>query len=42
MVFEWDDEKNSLNIKNHRISFETASLLATASERSLYYGNLHN
>lgn len=91
MVFEWDDEKNALNIKNHQISFETASLvfedpnyveiydfehsdnedrfvalglvgrvlfvvfterkdririisarLATASERSLYYGNLHN
>lgn len=91
MVFEWDDEENALNIKNHQISFETASLvfedpnyveiydfehsdnedrfvalglvgrvlfvvfterkdsiriisarLATASERSLYYGNLHN
>lgn len=25
MVFEWDEEKNSRNIKKHGISFETAS-----------------
>lgn len=23
--FEWDDEKNRLNIKNHKVSFESAS-----------------
>lgn len=24
MIFEWDDNKNSVNIKNHGISFEQA------------------
>lgn len=25
MKFEWDEEKNSLNKQNHKISFETAA-----------------
>jgi uncharacterized DUF497 family protein len=25
MTFEWDDNKNAINIKKHGISFETAS-----------------
>ena len=25
MIFEWDEEKNNLNKKKHRISFETAA-----------------
>lgn len=25
MTFEWDDEKNSINIRKHKISFETAA-----------------
>ncbi|HEV2103408.1 MAG TPA: BrnT family toxin [Candidatus Acidoferrum sp.] len=27
MRFEWDEEKNRLNLKRHKISFETASLV---------------
>ena len=27
MEFEWDEEKNKINIKKHGISFETASLV---------------
>ena len=25
MIFEWDEDKNQLNIEKHKISFETAS-----------------
>lgn len=25
MIFEWDEEKNSINKVKHRISFETAA-----------------
>jgi uncharacterized protein len=27
MRFEWDEQKNALNLKKHRIRFETASLV---------------
>lgn len=27
MRFEWDDEKNASNLRKHRISFDTASLV---------------
>lgn len=25
MIFEWDEEKNAVNIEKHKISFETAA-----------------
>ncbi|HBN55441.1 MAG TPA: hypothetical protein DD414_01580 [Lachnospiraceae bacterium] len=36
MNFEWDEEKNQLNLEKHGIDFETA-MLATKTERSIYY-----
>jgi len=34
--FEWDDEKNAVNIKNHGIAFETA-IRAFDDERAIPY-----
>ena len=38
MIFEFDKEKNKLNIEKHGISFEIAARPATKFERGLYYG----
>ena len=41
MLFEWDEEKNEINIKNHGLDFELASFvfpIQIAQERSAYYG----
>ena len=37
MTFEWDENKNNINKEKHKISFETATQLATEAERRVYY-----
>ena len=42
MEFEWDNEKNLANIKNHNIDFETAARVfgdPFRLERKKYYEN---
>ena len=39
---EWDDNKNSINIKKHGISFETAALVFADEERIEYHDKLHS
>ena len=36
LKFEWDEDKNRLNLQKHGIDFETARL-ATKTERRIYY-----
>ena len=38
VLFEYDDEKNRINIQKHGLSFETAARVANSFERGLYYG----
>ena len=47
MNFEWDENKNRLNINKHGISFQLAAQVllisarrATKAEEELYYDNL--
>ena len=42
IVVEWDDNKNSVNVKKHGISFETAALVFADEERIEYYDKLHS
>ena len=39
---EWDENKNSINIKKHGISFETAALVFADEERIEYCDKLHS
>lgn len=38
--YEWDDDKNDINIQKHKIDFYTARL-ADSYERRLYYGDFN-
>ena len=42
IAVEWDDNKNTINIKKHGISFETAALVFADEERIEYYDKLHS
>ena len=42
MLFEWDDEKEKINIKKHGISFETASFVFLDKNRKEYYDEEHS
>lgn len=38
MHFEYDTNKNEINIKKHGISLKNAARFATSFERGIYYG----
>jgi hypothetical protein len=42
MTFEWDEEKNRLNIEKHGIDFETAMLVFNDSQRIEIYDLEHS
>lgn len=42
MLFEWDDEKEQINIKKHGIGFETAALVFLDDNRKEYYDEDHS
>ena len=42
IVVEWDYNKNSINMKKHGISFETAALVFADEKRIEYYDKLHS
>lgn len=42
IAVEWDDNKNTINIKKHGISFATAALVFADEERIEYYDKLHS
>lgn len=42
MIFEWDDEKEQINIKKHGIDFETASYVFHDENRIEIYDELHS
>ena len=41
MIFEWDDNKEQINIKKHGMDFETASRIFLDENRLEIYDNLH-
>ncbi len=42
MKFEWDDDKNKLNLKKHGIDFETAMLVFNDTQRIEIYDIEHS
>lgn len=40
--FEWDEEKNVINIEKHKISFETAALVFNDLDRQEFFDELHS
>lgn len=42
MRFEWDDEKNQINIRKHHIDFGTAILVFADPQRLEYYDAAHS
>lgn len=42
MLFEWDDEKEQINIKKHKLSFSTAALVFNDKNRIGWYDDLHS
>ena len=42
MQFEWDDEKERINITKHGIDFSTAALVFGDENRLEYYDELHS
>lgn len=42
MIFEWDDNKEQINIKKHGIDFETASHVFYDENRIEIYDELHS
>ncbi len=40
--FEWDEEKNIINIEKHKISFETAALVFNDLDRQEFFDELHS
>lgn len=42
MQFEWDEEKNKKNIRNHGIDFETAARVFADPHRIEKYDNSHS
>ena len=41
-LFEWDEEKNRLNFKKHKIRFETARLVFNDENRIEIYDEAHS
>ena len=42
MFFEWDEEKNRLNLKKHKLDFETAALVFGDDDRLIFYDENHS
>jgi uncharacterized DUF497 family protein len=42
MLFEWDNEKNQINIKKHGIHFETAARVFADENRLELFDELHS
>ncbi len=42
MKFEWDEDKNQLNLKKHGIDFETAMLVFNDLQRIEIYDTEHS
>ena len=42
MIFEWDDNKEQINIKKHGMSFQTASRIFADENRLEIYDELHS
>jgi len=42
MTFEWDESKNTLNIEQHRVSFETAQKAFNDDKRIVYSDDKHS
>lgn len=42
MKFEWDDQKEKLNIKNHGLDFSTAALVFNDYDRIEKYDDIHS
>ncbi|MBR3900856.1 MAG: BrnT family toxin [Ruminococcus sp.] len=42
MLFEWDDEKNQINIKKHGIDFETAARVFADENRLELFDELYS
>ena len=42
MIFEWDDNKEQINIKKHGMDFETASRIFLDENRLEIYDDLHS
>lgn len=42
MQFEWDDEKNTMNIKKHKISFSVAKFVFNDENRIEIFDELHS
>ena len=42
IYFEWDDEKEKVNIEKHGISFSTASLIFEDEDRIEIYDSVHS
>ena len=42
MLFEWDDNKEQINIKKHGMDFETASRVFDDENRIEIYDDLHS
>ena len=40
--FEWDDEKNHINIKKHGISFESARFVFADENHVILYDDIHS
>lgn len=42
MLFEWDDEKEQINIKKHGLNFEMAARVFDDPDRLELYDELHS
>ena len=42
IIFEWDEDKEQLNIRNHGLDFETASYVFADPDRIEYYDEAHS
>jgi uncharacterized DUF497 family protein len=42
MQFEWDDEKNKINIKKHKISFSIAKFVFNDENRIEIFDEIHS
>lgn len=42
LLIDWDDDKNRLNIKKHKLSFTTAALVFADKNRVEFYDSKHS
>ncbi len=42
LLFEWDEDKEQLNIRKHGLDFETASYVFADPDRIEYYDEAHS